>query len=292
MEMLKIKDPAQRRSIANVMEELTDFATIVGRDIVMECELRAMLDPLAKEPDRFPAVSLIGRGAGHAAGWHGQFKIAGRSEEDVQRVRQLVGPAALDEFVEQANLLLERSMLRGPDDLEVEDLRRFGWNPEAIVEVAERRAAEERAQSARLDGETRWRRGLLRDLVSTRELTIEFQDMLPRVLAERGLELEDVLSNQASARAFVRAMPSTEVAIELLTSWHRSADKQWTANDIYDIDSMAIAIPYCDIVVTEKACHHALVTAGLGVRMHTAILRSLGDLPSALEKWEPTRRPT
>jgi hypothetical protein len=48
MEMLKIKDPSQRRSIANVMEELTDFATILGRDVVMECELRAVLDQRAK----------------------------------------------------------------------------------------------------------------------------------------------------------------------------------------------------------------------------------------------------
>jgi hypothetical protein len=47
------------------------------------------------------------------------------------------------------------------------------------------------------------------------------------------------------------------------------------ANDIYGIDAMALAVPYCDVVVTEKACHHALESARLGVRMHTALLRNL-----------------
>jgi hypothetical protein len=43
-EMLKIKDPAQRQKIACVMEELTGFTTLVGRVVVMELELAAMLD--------------------------------------------------------------------------------------------------------------------------------------------------------------------------------------------------------------------------------------------------------
>ena len=49
-EMLKIKDPAQRREIAKVMEELTGFATLVSRVVVMEFELMAMLDRCAKAP--------------------------------------------------------------------------------------------------------------------------------------------------------------------------------------------------------------------------------------------------
>ena len=71
----------------------------------------------------------------------------------------------------------------------------------------------------------------------------------------------------------------------------RNRDKQWSANDIYDIDALALAVPYCDIVVTEKACHHVLQASHLGKRMHTALLRSLDELPSAIDKWQPMRRP-
>jgi hypothetical protein len=59
---------------------------------------------------------------------------------------------------------------------------------------------------------------------------------------------------------------------------------------MYDIDAMALAVPYCDIVVTEKACHHALTTPRLDERMHTAVLRDLKELLKTLERWEPRRR--
>jgi hypothetical protein len=215
----------------------------------------------------------------------------GPSGDETDRARERMGAKAFDDFVTQANLLLERSALRGPTDDEADDLRALGWNPEAVTQVGDRRAAEERDQRLRLDGEGRWRRGRLRDLVSARELIIEFQNILPRALAERGLVLADVASDEQSARAFVRAMPSTEVSIALKTAWHRNRDKQWTANDIHDIDAMSLSVPYCDIVVTEKACHHALQEARLGKRMHTALLRKLEDLPSTLDQWTTKRAP-
>lgn len=291
IEMLKIKNPAQRRAIADVMEELTDFAALVSRVVVMEFELTAMLDRFAKEPSSLPMIPLIGRGVGHAFGRQTGFKIMGPSGDETDRVRERVGAMAFDDRVDQANLLFERSVLRGPTDNEVENLRGLGWNPEAVKQVVERRAAEERDQTLRLDGEGPWRHSRLRDVVSVRELLIEFQDILPRGLEERGLVQSDVISDPQSARAFVRAMPSTDVSIELKTAWHRNRDKPWTANDIHDIDAMSLAVPYCDVVVTEKACHHALEAACLGKRMHTALLRNLEDLPSTLDQWKPKRAP-
>src|ERR1035441_9975426 len=42
-EMQKIKDPMQRRRLAEIMEELTDFSTLVSRVVVMELEFSALL---------------------------------------------------------------------------------------------------------------------------------------------------------------------------------------------------------------------------------------------------------
>lgn len=215
----------------------------------------------------------------------------GPSGDATNEVRQRMGAKEFDDYMAEANLLLERSVLRGPTDNEIERLRVLGWKPGASMEVAEARAAEERKEGILLDGESRWRRGRLRDLVSVREVNIELLDMLALALLERGLVLSDVLRNRESARAFVRAMPSTEVSIELKTAWHRNRDKPWAANDIYDIDAMSLAVPYCDVVVTEKACHNALTVAHLGERMHTALLRNLEDLPSTLDQWKPKRAP-
>jgi hypothetical protein len=54
---------------------------------------------------------------------------------------------------------------------------------------------------------------------------------------------------------------------------------------VYDIDAMALAVPYCDVVVTEKACHHALISTGMDTRMNTVLLRDLRTLVSTLKDW-------
>ena len=198
-------------------------------------------------------------------------------------VREHVASQAWETLLVNLDLLLEHSALRGPANGEINELRTKGWNPEAVQKIAENRAAEEQDQSARLDQFGSWRRGRLRDVMSARELRIEFQEMLPRTLFDHGLVFTDVFTDQLSARVFVRAMPSTEVSIELKTAWHRYRNKRWTANDIYDIDAMSVAVPYCDIVVTEKAYHHILQTANLRKRMHTLLLRDLEELPESLE---------
>lgn len=291
MEMNKIKDPEQRWAVAGVMEDLSDFASLTSRILVMELELATMLDRFAREPIVLPTVRLLGRGVRHSFGLSSGIRITGPGGDATALVRERIGAEAFDQWVNEAELLLGRSVLRGPADGEQDELRSFGWNPEASIAVAEDRASQERDQSRTLDTEERWRRGRLRDVVSARELMIEFQNLLPRALAERNLNLTDVVIDPQSARSFVRAMPSSEVSIELKTAWHRNGGKQWSANDIYDLDALSLAVPYCDVVVTDKACHHALTVARLGERMHTALLRRIEDLPQAIETWKPKRPP-
>src|SRR5688572_246781 len=113
--------------------------------------------------------------------------------------------------------------------------------------------------------------------VSAREFMISFENILPRALSERGVAYEEFFQNHARARQLTRVMPSTAVAVELTSAWHRNRDHKWTANDIFDIDALSGAVPYCDIVVMEKACHHVLVSAGFESLMHTALLRSILD---------------
>jgi len=272
------------------MEELTDFNTLVSRVVVMELELAAVLDEFTAEPSHLPMVDLIGRGARHAFGLHSGIRIMGPSGDESELVRARVGATVFDAIMAEVNQNLERSLLRGPaDSMEIAALSSLGWKLEPVLRVAEDRGAEERAQTVRLDCEGPWRHSRLRDVVSAREFTIEFQNILPRALKERNLTLSDVIRDQRAARAFACTMPSTEVSIELKTAWHRNRSKAWTANDIYDIDALALAVPYCDIVVTEKACHHVLNVARLGERMHTALLRDLGDLPRVLDEWKPNR---
>jgi hypothetical protein len=224
-EMLKIKDPAQRLDLAQVMEELTDFATLISRVAVMECELSALLDPPARLPSPLSKVPLVGRGIRHAYGLSSGISIVRSSGEDATaELHEEMGDAAFDRMMEEMFLKAERSMLRGPANGDEEQtLRALGYFPEGPRGVTEDRAAQEREFKAILDSDPHWHRGRLRDLVSCRELEIEFQNMLPRALRERGLTLGEAITGTESGRAFVRAMPSTEVSIEIKTAWHRKA---------------------------------------------------------------------
>ena len=290
-EMQKIKDPMQRLHLAQVMEELTGFDTLVSRVVVMELELSAVVDPVATLPNPLPRVNLVGRGIRHAFGLSSGFNIMGPSGDETERFRQRYGPEAFDNVMSTAMLNMERSILRGPVDKDDEDaLRTFGWNPDAPASVTQRRAEQEREFKGILDAHTKWRRGRLRDLVSTRELIIEFQNIRPRVLAQRGLVLKDVMWDLESGRRLVRSMPSTEVAIELKTAWHRNGQRDWAVNDIFDIDALALATPYCDVVVTEKACHHILSIAGFAERLETSLLTRLADLLRVLSDRRPKNR--
>ncbi len=133
MELLKIRDPEQRRAIAEVMEELTDFSTLVSRVVVMEGELSSMLDPLAKLPSPLASVPLIGRGVRHSAGLQSGLRIMGPSGNETDRVREQMGREAFNQFVRETTLQMERRVLRGPADHEVAELSAYSWNPEAMI---------------------------------------------------------------------------------------------------------------------------------------------------------------
>jgi hypothetical protein len=118
-----------------------------------------------------PPVALVGRGVRHAFGIKSGLRIMGPACDETERVRHRMGAEEFDAFIANANLLLERSALRGPTDDEVGTLQQYGWNPARSAAVAIKRAEEEQVQSLRLDEEGgRWRRGRLRDLVAAREL--------------------------------------------------------------------------------------------------------------------------
>jgi hypothetical protein len=129
-EMVKIKDPAQRRAIADVMEDLTDFSTLVSRVVVMTLETEAVLDRIAPSPGPLQPVSLIGRGARHAFGKESGLRIIGPTGDETESFRGQIGEQAFGDFVWRANLMLERSILAGPTDEEIGRLRALGWNPE------------------------------------------------------------------------------------------------------------------------------------------------------------------
>ena len=73
-------------------------------------------------------------------------------------------------------------------------------------------------------------------------------------------------------------MPSFDVAVSMKVEYHRDPNHTWTSNDIHDIDALGSSIPYCDVVVTDKAAAHAANVSGLAKRFGTVVIWRLDDL--------------
>lgn len=286
MEMARITDPRQRHDIARVMEELSGFACLMDREVVIRLELQeAFCELLGGMARLFDPLPLIGNGALQAVGRRGGLRIRDRAGHDVTddtRAEWPGGPNAFDAWRLDAERQLNWSILAGPDDEEAPTLRRLGWNPEKATEVTHRRASQESEQAARLAEDPRWRRGRLRDVVAARYLALEIKSALDQETSERRIDFRALFSEPESARRFTDSMPSADVWITLLTALHRNPQTRWTANDIYDADALSVAVPYCDFVATERHATHLLHAADLPARVDTTVVATLDELVAAL----------
>lgn len=279
VELSKIPNPRQRADVASVMEALSGFTTILAKPTIMRLELDVALAGLLGE-DRvlLPGLPLLGSGIFWAFGRVG-LRFHDGTTDTTDFIRK-----AVPNVYENVHSRFERAMLRGPQDHELDDLRARGWIADAGTLVAERRAQQEREQAARFNLDTAWRTGRLRDVILARELLVELFDMLNEALSVRGRTFAELNldTDRSRARQLVRSMPSSELSVELKRAAHRNPQLGWSSNDMFDIDAMSLAVPYCDIVATERRACHALRAAHLDRRMGTVVVATPADLIAAL----------
>lgn len=292
MEMSLIRDPRQRRHLATVMEELSGFDTLLCRSVVMRFELEAALDnATGTQTMRYVPLSVLGKGFGHAFGMKGQLRIGHRDgvPADVIRRTWPGGSQGYDAALVTMQLFAERHMLAGPDDDDLDALAAKGFVPYAARLGQEKRAQQEREQASRFDKVPSWRKGRTRDVVSARYMIVELFDMLTESLAVRGLEIADLWFDVDSARRLVDSMPSGDVHVSLQTAAHRNPQSTWAPNDYFDIDALSLAVPYCDIVLTERHRCHALRSEGCPQRLDATVIASPDELTRLLQP--PERAP-
>lgn len=82
---------------------------------------------------------------------------------------------------------------------------------------------------------------------------------------------------------FWKSIPSLHVEIELHTQMHLQKSKAWTTRDDRDIGFLALAIPACSVVVTEKFWVDLSHRRKLHDRYDTVLLSDLRDLGRHLQ---------
>jgi len=286
MEMSGIGNPNKRKPIADLMEELSGFTTMLSRLVVVRLEFEELFTRrFGPSLEPFEPLSLLNFGVGPAFGVRGGLAIRDEDDRDcTDETRAQLGAAEFDALMQRMTRELERGVLAGPTDEEADELRRTSaWDP-AVARVGNQRRADQEQELRRHIDNTKWDRGVnLHDVVLAREAGIELKPLLGEAIRRWGFSsVLELMSGKDAVRAFVRSMPTCEVATILKTQQHRANTKRWVHNDIFDIDAMSAAVPYCDIVVTDANRWHDLRQAKLDVRMGTVILRSLSELPRHL----------
>jgi hypothetical protein len=282
-EISKIGQYRQRRNLREVIERVSGFMVVTSRSVVSIHEIETLLDERVG-PSREPIneMTYIDWGVMRALGKHGGLdffdKETGENVTEQARATFPGGPDAFDRWVWEAHVGLNRHVLDGPTPEEEGEMRAFGWDPRSAFEVAERRAQQEIEQVARFDRDPKWRRGRIRDVIAAREVAIELWEHVGRGLHDRDATVDDVFRDRDDTVRAWDSLPSFDVAVTMKTAYHRNPGHVWRPNDIADIDALGSTLPYCDIVVTDKAVAATALQSGLAERLGTVVLSRLSDL--------------
>lgn len=284
MEVSRIASFRQRRELADVMERVSRYLVITSRSVIADHEVEALLDRLVgPSPDPINRMAYLDWGVARAFGQVGGFRVHDREtgEDVTDRVRaeHPLGPAHFDAALAKAEFRLNRQVIEGPSGPEdLASLRRHGYDPYVAHGSAVQRAQQETDQAARLAAEPGWRRGRIRDVIAAHEIIVELMDKLNRGITARDADREAVFADEHEMRLAFAEMPSFDVAVTLKASYHRDGTRTWKPNDVHDIDALGSTLPYCDIVVTEKAVADHSRRTGLSARCGVTVLHRLDDL--------------
>lgn len=269
------------------MEELSGFTYLLGRPTLAELEMDAAIDHLNSDSiEGEDYLPLLGSSFAYAFGRNVTFGIRNADGTDAtSRVREQIGEEAYAGLVEKANHHLEQAMLRGPSDEDIPKLRARGFDAERLRASTDSRLGFEHETQQLLTDAPEWRRGRLRDFVSAREITHEWIDIYVRHLQERELRgMPHELLSAETQPGFWAAMPHVQVAISVKAHYHRDPARRWSINDVSDIDAMAIAYAYCDVLFTDRAARAAIADS----RDLRTIRTFMPRRPEQLAEWLKT----
>jgi hypothetical protein len=264
--------PTSRRRLAALMAELSRFHAIAGPPDVLPAELDGYLHERYGKPIEPRLLRVFGRGFAFALG--ANFPSF-RARDDVEWP-----PGKRARFERVASEAVEFMMLSGPPD----GVPIPGWDEnEGYRKFGERHLAHEQALRHALvkDGPATPKK--IHDFVAAIELMDILEPLNEAFEHARITKAESAdLDTAEGMTALLRALPSRDVIFDLRRLRHADRQARWESNDLNDLGALSVALPYCDVVVTEKQWRHLAYQAGIPARYNTVVLDNLGSLPQHL----------
>jgi hypothetical protein len=263
IEMARHGNRERRGRLAEVLVQLSRGATLEPIYSVIRALARRSAQALFVEEPPDPQPQVHGRGIEFAFGEIARIDRAfGGDAERADRVRRyLDSPEGLLHYLEHTH----------------EDLRLAGTR--SVTAKAQRFAVENDSSRFRLKTESL---ETAMKVYYARAL-IDLSAVVAEALGRVGKKPADFLAlGPPGADAFFRAIPPLRVEATLHVTRDRHWDRTVAANDSEDIGGLAVAIPYCDVVVSERFWVDVARRHGLDRECSTAVLHDASKIPDAL----------
>lgn len=288
VELAKNSNYEQRKRLGHAIEQVSLFFVVTSLHVVASHEVEALFNKIiGPNPNPFGFVRYLDWGVMRSAGLDGRLRVINGKDKDVTEayIKNYPDKEFLLSKLREASLNLNRSVIEGPSPGDEAEFRANGWNPENLLEQYKKMAEFEKVLVKELDEDPKYRcdSGLLRNLVSARYICHLLNDTFWEGLRNRGVErLEEVFRPDSDDICQMDRMPSFDVFVSLMTSLHKNPNHGWKENHIHDIFALALTVPYCDIVLTDREMVSHVRRTGVDQRMDTVVLSKLEDLSEHL----------
>lgn len=84
--------------------------------------------------------------------------------------------------------------------------------------------------------------------------------------------IERLAGDPSNYLRMLRLLKSRWVAYKMELLIHRQQHRQWSLHDLHDVIALSVAIPYCDVVVTENQWRHLAKTENLDREYNTRVV--------------------
>lgn len=290
IETWKERNVARRWRLAEFIAAVSHCRTLASRRVLLTDQLLVAMHDTFSRPF-FPPKVRDALGLGMHWAFIGKLQMCGPFGPDsTPELRERLFPG---DTLRRTNQWLQLRALAGPADEEIERLRaQYQYRPEAAEETTRSRVEFETIfegivkEAALSSDELRFR-------VQLRELIHELAQLVGTTFREYGLPLDrlvfgapDVPGRRAVTSAFLDSMPSVRVAVDLKKGLFYDNDRPIKGNDLRDIDAMSFAVPYCHVVVADKATVDALGRVDAAGRFGTVITKRIRDVLEHLPRLE------
>lgn len=266
IETMKMGDCARRHRLAEVMAVVSEGWTIAPEEQINRYEIRMAVPKALNKAVPIEIPVVFGRGVEFAFG---------QPVDANELTRALSSP---DDRIRKIAIDVFGRLLASPD----ESLRKAGIDHyhsamNATAHEADRVRNLVRDRTKNLQKRAFTARFVI-DHIWGRE--VEFHTVLQRL----GVGFEEFFNTLGSdgLEALFADMPTADVALSLRTQRHMQFQKPIEPNDLVDQSFLSVAIPYCDIVVTEGQWVDLAKRKKLDQKYHTQLLSDVNDLANIL----------